>query len=70
VPPEKIRNRIPRTLQNISKALPLVDSARLLDNSSRENPFKQIAVVRLGRKRILTEPVPDWALEILRDIPG
>ena len=65
VPADKIRSRIPRTMKNIATILPLVDSARLLDNSSRENPFQQVAVVRLGRKRILVDPLPPWADEIL-----
>lgn len=69
VPSEKIRSRIPRTMANISKVLSLVDSAWLLDNSSRENPFRQVAVVRLGRKRILAHPLPPWAQDILNDIP-
>ncbi len=66
VPADKIRSRIPRTMKNIATILPVVDSAWLLDNSSRENPFQQVAVVRLGRKRILVDPLPAWAEEILR----
>lgn len=69
VPADKIRSRIPRTMKNIAAILPLVDSARLLDNSSRENPFRQVAGVRRGRKRLLADPLPPWAEEILRDIP-
>ena len=70
VPADKIRSRIPRTMNNIATILPLVDSARLLDNSSRENPFQQVAVVRRGRKTILADPLPRWAEEILRAIPS
>ncbi|MBU1171257.1 MAG: zeta toxin family protein [Proteobacteria bacterium] len=69
VPADKIRSRIPRTMKNIIAALPLVDSAWLLDNSSRENPFRQVAMVRLGRKRILVDPLPSWAEDILCDTP-
>lgn len=68
VSPEKIRSRLPRTLSNIARVLPLVDSAWLLDNSSRDNPFCQIATVRLGRVRILADPLPDWAQTILSDV--
>lgn len=70
VPAEKIRSRIPRTMGNIATILPLVDSARLLDNSSRENPFHQVAAVNRGQKRLLVDPLPRWAEEILRAIPG
>lgn len=69
VPAEKIYGRLPRTVKNIIKALPLVDSAFLLDNSTRDHPFRQIAVVHLGRKRILCDDIPAWALSMLSDIP-
>lgn len=69
VPTEKIHSRIPRTMKNISAVLPLVDSARLLNNSSHENPFQQVAIVNLGRYRNLVNPLPHWAEKILKDIP-
>jgi predicted ABC-type ATPase len=67
VPAEKIRSRLPRVLDNIRRVLPLVDSAWLLDNSSRSDPFKQIASIRLGRKCVLTDPLPAWAETLLKD---
>lgn len=69
VPSEKIHSRLPRTVKNIMKILSLVDSAFLLDNSSKSDPFRQIAVVRLGRKRILKDNPPDWAKQMLSGIP-
>lgn len=66
VPHDKIYGRIPRTMENISKVLQLVDEARFLDNSSREDPFRQIVVIKLGalRKKLET-PLPGWMEEIL-----
>lgn len=69
VPAEKIVSRIPRTVNHIKTALPLFDDARILDNSSRENPFRQIAVVKNGRCEWTIEPLPDWAKDLLEDIP-
>lgn len=69
VPPGKIRSRLPRTFENIRKVLPLVDSAWILDNSSHKDPFKQVATIRLGRKRIMANPLPSWAEELLKDTP-
>jgi predicted ABC-type ATPase len=69
VPPEKIRSRLPRTMKNVAVALPLVDEARLLDNASREAPFKEVALVRSGRRVRMVDPLPPWAEEMLRDIP-
>lgn len=68
VPPEKIHTRIPRTQKHIKTVLPLVDEARLLENSSRKNPFQQIAVVKAGRVDLLISPVPSWAKELLSDL--
>lgn len=69
VPPEKIRSRIPRTMKHIAAVLPLVDEARLLDNSLRDTPYRQVALVKRGRRIKVIDPLPEWAAEILRDIP-
>jgi predicted ABC-type ATPase len=69
VPPQKIRTRLPRTMKNVVMAIPLVDEARLLDNSSRRNPFTEVALVRKGRRIRSSDPLPQWAVEMLRDIP-
>ena len=69
VPADKIRSRIPRTMQHIGAVLPLVSEARLLDNSYRNDPFQQVACVRQGKRQWIKEPLPHWAEEILRDTP-
>lgn len=67
VPAEKIRSRLPRVLDNIRKVLPLIDSAWLLDNSSKSDPFKQVVTIRRGSKHILADPLPAWAETLLAD---
>jgi len=69
VPAEKTHARIPRTMKHVAAVLPLVDEARLLDNSSRTNPFRQVAVVKCGQRIKTLDPLPNWAEEILRNIP-
>jgi len=69
VPVDKIHSRIPRTMKHICAVLPLVDEARLLDNSYRDNPFQQIACVKQGRRQWINDPLPHWAEKILRGIP-
>lgn len=69
VPADKIRARLPRTLANIRTALPLANQARLLDNSSGDRPFQQIATVRDGRIEAHVDPLPDWALHLLAPTP-
>lgn len=69
VPPEKIHSRLPRTMKNTSIALQLVDEARLLDNSHRHDPFRQIAWIKKGRRIQHVDPFPAWAMDMLHDIP-
>ena len=68
VPADKIHSRIPRTMKHIAKALPLVSEARLLDNSLRDNPFKQVAVVKKGLLTFKIDTPPDWAKIIINGI--
>lgn len=69
VPVAKIHSRIPRTIKNIAKTLPLVNEARLLNNSSRDNPFQIVATVKQGGRKYAVNPLPEWAEYILSDIP-
>ena len=65
VPTEKIHSRIPRTLKNINTALSIVDEARILDNSSKENPFQQIIVKKDVNYKAIADPLPDWTNDLL-----
>jgi predicted ABC-type ATPase len=65
VPGEKIYSRIPRTMKNIKTALSIVDEARILDNSSRNDPFQQIIVMKSGNYEAKTDPLPGWAKDLL-----
>jgi len=69
VPADKIRSRIPRTMKNISTALLLADEARMFDNSSKQDPYRLVAVIRKGERNYTVDPQPSWAGEILKDIP-
>ncbi len=68
VPVAKIHSRIPRTIENIAKTLPLVNEARLLNNSSKDNPFQIVATVKQVRRIYAIDPLPEWAEYILSDI--
>ncbi|MFZ0131681.1 MAG: zeta toxin family protein [Desulfobacterales bacterium] len=65
VPAEKIHARIPRTMKHIKTALSIVDEARILDNSSRDNPFEPIIVMKAGRVDARVNPLPEWAKGML-----
>ena len=67
VPEQKIEQRIPRTLDNIKKVLPLVDEAYLLDNASFQDPFRTIASLRNGQLNSHCNTLPDWAQSLLSE---
>ncbi len=68
VPIKKIHARIPRLMKNIKTALTLVDEARLLDNSLRDDPFRQIVALKSGNYTELVSPLPAWVKEILPNL--
>ncbi len=68
VPVKKIHSRIPRTMKNIALALPLIDEARFLNNSSRDNPFQQVVIVKKGRYKWKVNPRPHWAVDIVNGV--
>jgi predicted ABC-type ATPase len=65
VPAEKIHSRIPRTMKNIKTALPLVDEAWFLDNSSGRNRFQQIAIIKSGYCEEKVSSLPAWVMDLL-----
>lgn len=69
VPQDKVASRIPRTLQNLKAAIPLCDEVRVLDNSSYDDPFRQVLMIRNGVVLHRHSPLPDWAGELLGRFP-
>ncbi len=65
VPAEKIYARIPRTIKNIKTALLLVDEAWILDNSSGQNRFQQVARFTHGCCEHKVDPLPAWMINLL-----
>jgi predicted ABC-type ATPase len=65
VPIEKILSRIPKTIKNIKIALSIVDEARVLDNSSKDDPFKQIIVMKSQKYEAKIDPLPEWAKDLI-----
>jgi predicted ABC-type ATPase len=65
VPTEKIHSRIPRTMKHIKTALSIVDEARILDNSSKDDPFQQIIVMKSGNYEVKADSLPEWTRELL-----
>ncbi|MBU0499368.1 MAG: AAA family ATPase [Gammaproteobacteria bacterium] len=67
VPDEKVSSRIPRTLQHVKTSISLCDRVQVYDNSFEDNPFKPVFSVRNGTVERHSNPLPDWAEELLSD---
>ena len=65
VPTEKIHARIPRTMNHIKTALSIVDETRILENSSKDDPFRQIIVMTAGNYEAKVDPLPEWARDLI-----
>jgi predicted ABC-type ATPase len=62
VPTDKIINRIPRTMENVKRAIPFCDNVLFYDNNSIERPFTLIAKLDIN-KNLLTQKsisIPTW----------
>ena len=68
VPYDRIKNRITRALENLKKAIPLVDKVALVDNSSTEDPLKMVAKISDCKVTEQVNPLPKWAAEIINSI--
>ncbi|MDQ1333985.1 MAG: hypothetical protein QG552_935, partial [Thermodesulfobacteriota bacterium] len=51
----------------IATVLPLIDEARLLDNSLFDAPFRKFAVIDLGALTVSVSPLPGWAKKVMKD---
>jgi predicted ABC-type ATPase len=68
VPFDKIKSRIPRSLENLKKAIPIVDRVALVDNSSTQSPLRTVARIKDSKVIHKENPLPKWAEEILSSI--
>jgi predicted ABC-type ATPase len=66
VPAERILARYPRTLANLQKAVRMADAA-LLHDSETVSPgtHRLISACEGARTKVLHEPLPDWAKQVL-----
>lgn len=67
VPPEKVKSRIPRTLEHIKTVIPLCDKVYVLDNQSYEKPFEKIATLSHSVLTLHSEDIPGWVQSLLAD---
>jgi len=68
VPFDKIKSRIPRSVENLKKAIHIVDRVALVDNSSTQDPLKIVARIKGSKIVDKANPLPKWAEDILSSI--
>lgn len=64
---EKVRDRIPRTLQNLKRAIPLCDEVWVLDNSSKDEPYQRVFTIKSSITQKHLPTLPEWAEGLLFD---
>ena len=69
VAPEKVHDRLPRTLALVRVAITICDHAFLFDNSSADMPFQRVATVHRGVATSDPTDLPAWARDLLADLP-
>ena len=65
VPPEKLDERFPRTIENLRLAIPHINYVYLFDNSSYDDAYRPVAFCHLGDVKWLRPPIPPWASKVL-----
>ncbi len=60
VPPDKIRARYHRLVENLRCAIPLVDTLFMIDNSRDQAAFRTVAVYHQGNRSYVNPDAPDW----------
>jgi predicted ABC-type ATPase len=65
VPTQKLTDRFPRTLANLSTAIRELPCVLVFDNSDLRTPFRDVAVYANGRRMQWNEPIPSWLKLIL-----
>lgn len=66
VPTRKIKERFPRTLANLRRAVRSLPHVLLFDNSDLSRPFRAVATFEGGALVEAGGPVPPWARRLVR----
>ena len=65
VPADKIRERYPRVMHNLKRALVELSNVRVYDNGNLGRPFRLVAVKESGQSIELYKPTPEWLRTLL-----
>jgi len=67
VPTKKLKERYPRTLRNLARAIRELPHVLVFDNSDLAHPFRKVAAFERGRAVEKRSPMPRW---LPRVVPG
>ena len=60
VPSRKLRERYPRTLENLAQAIQVLPQVLVFDNGDLRRPFRKVAVFERGKMIERHAPLPRW----------
>ncbi|MCC6737765.1 MAG: zeta toxin family protein [Planctomycetia bacterium] len=66
VPTDKLKERFPRTLANLKRAISKLPLVMVLDNGDLADPYRKLAVFEDGEPVFLANALPSW----FRTLPG
>jgi predicted ABC-type ATPase len=65
VPADKIKERYPRVMSNLKRALAELSNVRVYDNGDLNRPYRLVATVENGQGIELRDPIPGWLRTLL-----
>jgi len=65
VPGDKLRERYPRIMNNLRRALLELPNVRVYDNGDLKRPYRLVATREDGREVELHGPTPEWLRAVL-----
>lgn len=68
VPPEKVRDRYARSLENLARAILKLPLVWVYDNSNLNSPFRKIAEFEAGQLTVQCSPRPMWLEAVLERV--
>jgi predicted ABC-type ATPase len=60
VPTKKLKERFPRTMKNLSRAVRELQHVLVFDNTQIRRPFRKVAEYRRGERIEKHDPLPPW----------
>jgi predicted ABC-type ATPase len=66
VPTRKLKERFPRTLANLRRAIRALPHVLVFDNGDLSRPFRAVATFKDGTLVEVEKPVPAWARRVVR----